>query len=240
MVIVLSLDTCDVRGSVALLRDGRLLASANHDSDEDYSSWLLPAVDGVLKNAGVRMAEVDGYGVAAGPGSFTGVRVSLTTVKAWSEVYGKPIAAVSRLEAIARSAGMGANKYVAAFADARRGHVFGGTYRRGGENLERFGEEMVIAPGRFVQAAAGHAGTEKIAWATTIPEGLPDSQEWHDRRNLGEEIEIVSSFLAVRIGQMAARQLASGHSIGSLELDANYLRRADTQFSWNDARGSGR
>lgn len=239
MVIVLSLDTCDVRGSVALLREDVLLASANHDSDDDYSSWLLPAVDSVLRNADIHMADVDAYGVAAGPGSFTGVRVGLTTVKAWSEVYGKPIAAVSRLEAIACSAPAGSN-YVAAFADARRGHVFGAIYRRHDKILQRLGEEFVIAPSRFVSMAVELAGAEKIAWTTTIAEGLSGTEEWRSREKFGEETQIVSPFLAPKIGQMAARQLASGQSTGSLELDANYLRRADAQFSWNDARASGR
>ena len=236
---LLAMDTCDLWGSLALFCDDVLLSSANHDSDKEYSSWLLPAVDGVLKEAGCNMTDVDAYGVAAGPGSFTGVRVGLTTVKAWSEVYGKPIAAVSRLEAIARSV-RATTSYVAAFADARRGHLFGAIYRHHADALQRLGEEVVIAPGRFVNMAAELAGSEKIAWITTISEGLPGTQEWQNRRNLGEEIEVVSPFLAGTIGQIASRQLASGQSTSSLELDANYLRRADAEFSWNDARASAR
>ena len=103
-MIVLSIDTCDVDGSVALLKDGNIVGVLPHETNEEYSSWLLPAAYEVLKRAGLRMADVGGYAAAAGPGSFTGVRVGLTTVKAWAEVYGKPVAAVSRLEAIARQA----------------------------------------------------------------------------------------------------------------------------------------
>src|SRR5882762_4104478 len=110
--MVLAIDTCDSRGGVALLRGDELLGVSVHETTEDYSSWLLPAVDRVLKNAGIEMAEVDGYGVAAGPGSFTGVRVGWTMVKAWGEVYGKPIAAVARLEAVALQA-RGGTEYVA-------------------------------------------------------------------------------------------------------------------------------
>jgi len=118
-VIVLAIDTCDSRGSVAVLRDDCVLQVVVHDSSEDYSSWLLPAVGRVLETSGVVMDGVDGYAVAAGPGSFTGVRVGLTTVKAWGEVYGKRIAAVSRLEAIAMQGALG-RSYVAAFVDAQR------------------------------------------------------------------------------------------------------------------------
>jgi tRNA threonylcarbamoyladenosine biosynthesis protein TsaB len=145
-VLILALDTCDVRGSVAILRDESLLQLAPHTTNEDYSSWLLPSVTAVLTSAGLTLRDIDLYAVAAGPGSFTGVRVGLTTVKAWSEVYGRPIAAVSRLEAIA-SESNAASPYVAAFIDARRNQIFAALYRRrAAALLDRVDDEMVIAP----------------------------------------------------------------------------------------------
>ena len=100
-MLLLALDTCDSRGSVALLRGGQVLEVLAHESAEEYSSWLPGAVERVLKAAGQSMEKVEAYAVASGPGSFTGLRVGLTTVKAWSEVFGGRIAAVSRLEAVA-------------------------------------------------------------------------------------------------------------------------------------------
>ncbi|HEX9344463.1 MAG TPA: tRNA (adenosine(37)-N6)-threonylcarbamoyltransferase complex dimerization subunit type 1 TsaB, partial [Candidatus Acidoferrum sp.] len=88
-MIVLAIDTCDSRGGVAVLRDEAVLKIVAHESQEDYSSWLLPAVRECLLAGRLQMEDVDAYAVAAGPGSFTGVRVGLTTVKAWAEVYGK-------------------------------------------------------------------------------------------------------------------------------------------------------
>src|ERR1700741_4979675 len=151
LVLILALDTCDTRGSIALLRDHSLLHCESHTTAEDYSSWLLPAVIRVLTAAGVAaLPDIELYAVAAGPGSFTGVRVGLTTVKAWSEVYGCPIAAVSRLEAIAEQ-GIGSSPYVAAFIDARRNQIFAALYRRQAASLQRVEEEMVIAPDKFVE-----------------------------------------------------------------------------------------
>src|SRR5947209_3380396 len=94
-------DTADARGSVALVNGTELRSIEVHCTDEDYSSWLLPAVNRVLANSSLSLAELAGYAVCAGPGSFTGLRVGLTTVKAWAEIYGQPIAAVSRLRALA-------------------------------------------------------------------------------------------------------------------------------------------
>src|SRR5260370_12291069 len=99
------------------------------------------------------MEDVDAYAVAAGPGSFTGVRVGLTSVKAWAEVYGKRIAAVSRLEALAVEASAG-TAWVAAFFNAQRGQVFGAVYRRKGGSLVRGGDGMVISPGGFVDVVS--------------------------------------------------------------------------------------
>ena len=135
-MIVLAIDTCDSRGSVASLRNGDVSKVVVHESQEDYSTWLLPAVRECLECSGLQMVDVDAYVVAAGPGSFTGVRVALTTIKAWSEVYGKKIMAVSRLEALAAEAAWG-TAFVAAFANAQRGQIFGAVYRRNGQSLER-------------------------------------------------------------------------------------------------------
>src|SRR5207245_6461733 len=158
-VIVLAIDTCDSRGSVAVLRDAAVLKVVAHESEEDYSSWLLPAVQECLEESALRMEQVDAYAAAAGPGSFTGVRVGLTSVKAWAEVYGKRIAAVSRLEAVAAERS-GETAWVAAFFNAQRGQVYGAVYRWNERGLERCGGEMVIAPGKFVEAATAVADDE--------------------------------------------------------------------------------
>ncbi len=230
-MIVLAIDTCDARGSVGLLEGNALLQFAVHESTEDYSSWLLPAVAGVLQRAGLSMADVEGYSVAAGPGSFTGVRVGLTTVKAWSEVYGKQIAAVSRLEALAVQASAGA-PYVAAFANAQRGQVFGAVYRRTGTGLELVGEEMVIPPGKFVACAVELADGGSISWVSTHADCVLRDEAWDAREMLHEKIESVSSVLAPAIGRIGAAQLAAGRHTDALGLDANYVRRSDAEIFW--------
>ena len=204
---------------------------AAHETAEDYSSWLLPAVDNLLKSAGLLMPDVEGYAVAAGPGSFTGLRVGLTTVKGWAEVYGKPIAPVSRLEAMAVQA-RDRNPFVAAFADARRGQVFGAVYRRVDGGLSRVGEEMVIAPGKFVEAAAELAGGEKISWVSTDAAHVLVEAAWKEREKKGEEIEQISSTLAPVIGRIGARLLTDGKATDALGLDANYVRRSDAEIFW--------
>ena len=237
-MIVLSIDTCDLHGSVALLKDEGIVGVLPHETKEEYSSWLLPAANDVLKKTGLCMGDVGGYAVAAGPGSFTGVRVGLTTVKAWAEVYRRPVAAVSRLEAIARQAS-GAGSYVAAFVDAQRGQVFGGIYRRQGPALSLAGEEMVIAPGRFVETAAGLAGQEKISWVSPDASLLAAEAGWRKREELGESIELASPTVAAIIGRIGLQRLQEGKATDALGLDANYVRRSDAEIFWKGGAAHG-
>lgn len=216
------------------MRDEAVVGMLAHETKEEYSSWLLPGVDKVLRSGGVTIAEVDGYAVAGGPGSFTGVRVGLTTVKAWAEVYGKPVAAVSRLEAIG-SLAFGAGSRVAALVDAQRGQVFGAVYRREGSDLTRAGEEMVIAPAKFVETAAELAGRERIAWVSPDATLLLAEAAWKDREKRGESIEQVSATLAGAIGRIGLKRFKEGKTTDALGLDANYVRRSDAEILWKGA-----
>jgi tRNA threonylcarbamoyladenosine biosynthesis protein TsaB len=231
LVLILALDTCDTRGSIALLRDHSLLHCESHTTAEDYSSWLLPAVTRVLTAAGVALPDIKLCAVAAGPGSFTGVRVGLTTVKAWSEVYGCPIAAVSRLEAVAAES-TGSSPYVAAFIDARRNQIFAALYRRQAPSLERIDDETVIAPDKFLDWCAANAGPGHIDWVSTDPDCLTRSTPWSARLALNETVLGISPPLSPRIGRIGYNLALQNRLTDALSLDANYVRRSDAEIFW--------
>jgi tRNA threonylcarbamoyladenosine biosynthesis protein TsaB len=238
-VLLLALDTCDARGSVALLRSAQVLELSAHESAEEYSSWLPRAVEQVLKASGQSMQTVEAYAVAAGPGSFTGVRVGLTTVKAWSEVFGRRIAAVSRLEAVASQAEAGA-KVVAAFVDAHREQVFGALYRRIDGRLGRVEDEMVVAPGNFLDWVGERAGSERVAWVSPDAEHLTSRENWRAREKAGEKVQKVSTIFAPVIGKIGYQKLLENQTADALTLDANYVRRTDAELLWKGGRGHGR
>src|ERR1700689_2215935 len=100
-MLILAVDTSTRTGSAAILRDSEVLAEVSGYEETPYSMRLFRDIALLQDRAGFRMDQIDVFAVAAGPGSFTGLRVGLTAVKAWAEVHGKPIAAVSGLEAIA-------------------------------------------------------------------------------------------------------------------------------------------
>jgi len=201
-----------------------------HREMEDYSTWLLPAVDGLFKEIGKSFEELDLLAVATGPGSFTAVRVGLCTVKAWAEVYGKQLVGVSRLEAMARSAS--ADGWVAASYDAHRSQIFAGLYRRTAGNLQLIEEQMVIAPDEFVAFVKKAAGEEAVRWVTLAPEVIGGHEEW--TKQLGSEAQFIACEpgLANAIGELAEEKAARGEFTDVLLLDANYVRRSDAEIYW--------
>src|SRR6266481_5931440 len=176
-LITLGIDTCEARGSVAVRKDGVLVCVQKHESAEDYSSWLLPAVDRGLTAAGAKLPDVQLLAVASGPGSFTGVRVGLTAVKAWAELFGIKVVGVSRLQVMARQVAV-VSGFVAASFDAQRGQVFGGLYKhvekRGWSLIE---EEMVVAPEGFVEWVKQHSAGEMLQWISLDPALFDETRE---------------------------------------------------------------
>ncbi len=102
--LTLAVDTSSRVGSLAVLRDTGIVGVVSTFSDEAYSSRMFRQLEFLLAELRVGLAEFDLFAVVSGPGSFTGLRVGLTAVKGWAEVYQRPIAAVSGLEAIASTA----------------------------------------------------------------------------------------------------------------------------------------
>jgi tRNA threonylcarbamoyladenosine biosynthesis protein TsaB len=238
-MLTLALDTCDARGSVAVLRDSSVLASSLHDTAADYSIWLLPAVDRTLAAARASLTDIELFAVAAGPGSFTGVRAGLATVKAWVEVYGRPAVAVSRLEALAEQASP-SSQLVAAFVDARRDQLFAALFERNADGSRPLGDEYLIAPQDFLESVAHQANGRPVTWVSLDPQALSQSPGWQARASHGESVLPADPVLAPAIARLALRAAAHGRSVDALALDANYLRRPDAEIFWKGTAAHGK
>jgi tRNA threonylcarbamoyladenosine biosynthesis protein TsaB len=232
-VIILALDTCDSRGSVAVLRDEEVLKAIAHEGTTEYSIWLLPTVEEALKSAQLEMRDVELFAVASGPGSFTGVRMGLTTVKAWSEVYGKGIASVSRLEAMASEAPLGSG-YIAALFDAHRDQVYAGLFHRREAKLELVEQEMVAAPADFISWVGQRVRKERVRWVSIDPEKMTGQAAWQERVVIGESISACTTVLAPAIGRIGRVRALEGQLTDVLKLDAEYVRRPDAEVFWKD------
>lgn len=219
-----------------MLRDRSVIGTIGTASGEMYSSRVFRHLEFLLGELSLRLEDFDLFAVAAGPGSFTGLRVGLAAVKGWAEVFGKPIAAVSTLEAVAAQSRSRANTVVAVM-DARRNELYWGIYRRE-ESVEeaRFvlqGEERAGPREEFWRTISRVETSEDLSIATTAPElisaALPE-MALADERAPRIEIQQVSSFLAPEIGQLGWIQARNGKLADALTLDANYIRRSDAEL----------
>lgn len=236
---VLAIDTSTPSGGVAALEDKRLLGHVFTGSHEEYSTRFFPELKSLLDDLKLSVADFDVYAVTAGPGSFTGLRVGLTTVKAWAEVHGKPVAPVSGLQAVAAQAS-GATEFVAAVLDGRRGQIFGGLYRRNGDDLEPVGDEVVMRAEEFLTVVYSRlprirtARNAIAAISFASPEPKLFSAMLASSVLAGARGEKVSADLAPWIGQLAFDLARRGELVDALSLDAHYVRRSDSESYWKD------
>lgn len=122
-MLILAFESSAKAASAALLRDRRLLAQSIQCSGLTHSRTLLPMAEDLLKNTELSLQDVDCFAVAQGPGSFTGIRIGVSTVKGLSWATNKPCVGVSTLEAMAWN-GVAAGGLVCSVMDARRSQVY--------------------------------------------------------------------------------------------------------------------
>ena len=122
-MLILALESSAKAASAALVRDGKLVSQYSQCSGLTHSRTLLPMAEDMLKNAELRLDDVDLFAVAHGPGSFTGVRIGVSAVKGLAWAADKPCVGVSTLEAMAWH-GLAAGGIVCPVMDARRGQVY--------------------------------------------------------------------------------------------------------------------
>lgn len=215
---ILAVDTSGRRGSVALCRgdaDTCEVLALSELEGGTYSARLVPCIAELLKQCGFAKSDIDGIAVVDGPGSFTGLRVGLSTTKALCEVLGKPMAAVSMLEALAAVYGE-EEQLITAVLDAGRGELYVGEFSISAQRAE-LKREYIAKQVDFLAAAA----TNKSHVITTHSP-LAESGS--------ANVVLVKPLKADAIGRIGLRKLLAGATVDPATLDANYIRRSDAEL----------
>jgi tRNA threonylcarbamoyladenosine biosynthesis protein TsaB len=231
LVLILALDTSSPSGSVAVLRDHATMGVISTRGEENYSSRMFRHLEFLLNDLSLRLDQFDLFAVSAGPGSFTGLRVGLTAAKGWAEVYNKPVAGISALEAVAIQSWV-PTPVVVPVLDARRGQVYFGFYRRTGVGLALDGEEFVVTPQEFMTKLRGEVRDYALTLVTPDHE-VVSALAPHFEPGLAA-VETVSGVLAPFIGRIGYERGLRGEVSDALTLDANYVRRTDAEMKWKD------
>lgn len=215
--LILALDTTHEHGSLALARGAEVLEVAGMHGPEGFAHILYDALERLLARHGVGICEIECFAAASGPGSFTGVRIGLAAVKGLAEACGKPMVAVSVLEAMAR---FGSAPLRAAVLDARRGEIYGAVYDAAGRS---------VAP---------ETVGKLDAWLAALPPGelefLAMDFTPFGARLGNARCTIVPHELAGAIAAIAFERLHAGLASDPAAADANYVRRSDAELLWKD------
>ena len=151
---ILAVDTTASPVSAALMDDGRLLGEIFLNIHTTHSQTLMPAISSLLSNTGVKADEIDIFAVNSGPGSFTGVRIGVASVKGMAMPFEKPCAGVSTLDAMAY--GVPFEGIVCAVMDARCSQVYNAVFRTGEGSPERLTPDRAVSIDELRQELEGY------------------------------------------------------------------------------------
>ncbi len=175
MKAVAAFETSGATGSAALLLDGRV-SEVELARGRAHASDLLPALDGLLRAAGLQLAELDALVVGRGPGSFTGLRVAAATALGLARGAGLALLGVPSFEASACDA-LAPGEEGAVVADARSGALYYARYRRLPETVETLTPPQALAPHELLERIAG---ARVLVGDAALPKSLllPDGGRW--------------------------------------------------------------
>ncbi len=141
---LLAIDTSTDYLSLAVMDGKNIVARIHRSEPRSHSSLLVPMVDEVLSKSGIKLKDLDGFSLSIGPGSFTGLRIGVTTIKGLALISNKPIVAIPTLDAIAENA-KSFHGIICTVLDARKGKVYACIYSSDGNKIKRL-SKVILAP----------------------------------------------------------------------------------------------
>ncbi len=222
-MILLAIDTTAVSASAAILRDGKVIASLHSEAGAARGELLLPMIEHCLSVSHLNFGDIDAYACTNGPGSFTGVRIGVATIKGLAFGTATPCVPVSTLEAIAENLRPLPGVYCAAM-DARRGEVYTALFDTDEDgNLRRLTEDEALPLNDLPKRIRPYLASRRIYTAGDgahlAKKVLTDADLPCDHTPL-----LLSMQTAASVARVAARTLIGGFSADCTRLSPLYLR----------------
>lgn len=156
-VAILALDTTTVVATAAIVRDGKVLAEVALGVQRNHAERILPAIDLVMREAGVKPSQLESVAVCIGPGSFTGQRIGLSLAKGLAEGLGIPLVPVSTLKLLAEQLSM-FEGIIVPLLDAQRSEYYGAVFRGRSGVVERLSEDQAIGQDELQSLVSSYNG----------------------------------------------------------------------------------
>lgn len=132
-MIILGMDTSSVNATVAVMNDNKLVAEYLISNDRTHSVIIMPLLEDMLKKCGLKLSDVDVFAAVTGPGSFTGLRIGIATIKTLAQACGKPVIGITSLKSLAYNFSLSADTIICPIIDARHNEVYNALYENGCE-----------------------------------------------------------------------------------------------------------
>jgi tRNA threonylcarbamoyladenosine biosynthesis protein TsaB len=227
---ILGVDTSAQTGSVAVLEDDTVLAGVSVTSSRTHAKRLMYAVDATLEMAGLKIAECDGFAVTTGPGSFTGLRIGVSTVKGLGVATKKPVTGVSTLDVLAYQFPL-FPYVICPVLDARKGQIYTALYECVGYmKWKKVIEDCVAEPGQWlkqIQHACLFVGDGALVYGELI------------RETLGSLAYFAPPYLntvrASVVAYMGMRKILDGQIADIARLVPHYIRKSDAEIKLEEA-----
>jgi tRNA threonylcarbamoyladenosine biosynthesis protein TsaB len=226
---LLAVETSTLTGAVALLEDRRVVAESRLGIGLTHGERLLPAIDEMLRTARCRLDEVDALAVAKGPGSFTGLRIGISTMKGLAFAIRKPLVGIPTLDALAWTLPFAAHP-VCPVLDARKGEVYAALYRTQDGMLERLGPYRALAP----RALAAELGRERPGPVVFVGDGVAAIEaalDPADREHARFAPAAHRAPSAVTVGELAFEALEHGEPTDPAALVPLYVRQSEAEIA---------
>jgi len=221
---LLALDTATEICGVALLSDGKITAQISLSLGHTHSRELMGAVAWILDRVGLTPAQVDVFAVNQGPGSFTGLRIGISTAKGLADAAGKPLVGLTTLEVLAHQ-GPTDTAYICPIIDARRSEIYWAIYQRDGKTLKVHTSPRV---GPAEQAAAWIPGE-----CTVIGNGVRTYAEVlsrHSSVQLHWVPDYLNDLCPGVLARLAYEHWQSGRYQEGMDVAPVYIRKADARL----------
>lgn len=221
---ILAVDTAAASCSVAVVANDRLAAELTVTDGRSHTRHLMSMIEKVLKLAGLTLEQLDGFAVSRGPGSFTGLRIGISTVKGLAAASGKPVAGISSLEALAVQAAAG-TPLIGSFMDARKGEIYFSFHQATPDGLVLQGPERVDTPAKALQGVDRHCmfvGSGARLYRRVIRQTLGPLARFSPAG--------ADTLRASTLAGMARDRFAKNHMDDYCRLAPVYIRKSDAEI----------
>lgn len=229
-MLIFGIDTCCMAATAALMNEERMIAETVLNHKRTHSQKMMPQIEQMFRLAETEVQEVDVFAAAVGPGSFTGVRIGVATVKALAQAVGKPCAAVSTLHALAHQAEF-FDGIVCPILDARRNQVYNALFH-GGAELRRLCADRALALEELLQELKREG-----APVLFLGDGVPVYRAEVEQA-LGEQARFAPRSLRMNLGgsvaELGLQAALRGETIPYDALLPSYVRLSQAEQALRD------